>query len=327
MSTILRRRFLSALSVAAIAMSVTPSVSNGQDMMMKDKDAMHGDMMGDSMKGDAMMGDAMMASVAMDGYCPVCVIELKKWEKGNPAIKSVYDGVAYLFPSDAVRAKFDANPEKYVPALNGDCIVCYEMAGKRIAGSVQHPVLYNNRLYLFPSDKEKDMFKADAATYADSDLAVEGECIVCLQKMGKHVAGSTDHTVIHDGLRYLFPSEQEAAMFRQSPDQFVAKRPMMGTTGMNSDRTVSGDNGVRLVGRSGCAGCEFGVTPLSAPDELGLAVVGGDGRVTVVEGAHQNYPQIYRDRFNGQQLAVEGRVIRTEGNVSWIEPSSLMVVK
>lgn len=85
-------------------------------------------------------------------------------------------------------------------------------------------------------------------------------------------------------------------------------------------------NGVRLVGRSGCAACEFGVTPLASPDELGLAVVGKDGSVTVIEDAHQNYPQIYEDRFQNKKLAVEGKILKTQGNISWLKPSSLTVI-
>lgn len=307
MSMTLNRRLVSALSLATLVISAMPSVSSGQEMMKSHSGSMN-------------------ASPGLDGYCPVCVVEMKAWEKGNPQIQSTFDGVAYYFPSDAIKAKFDANPAKYVPALNGDCIVCYQMAGKRVPGRVQHPALYNNRVYLFPSDKEKDTFKANPAAYAKTDLAADGECIVCLRKMNQHVPGSPDHTVIHDGLRYQFPSEREAAMFRQSPQQFVSKGPMAGTTGMKTNRMKPNDNGVRLVGRSGCAACEFGVKPLSSPNELGLAVAGIDGSVTVIEGAHKNYPQIYRDRFEGKQLAVEGRVIRTRGNISWLEPSSLMVL-
>lgn len=302
MSLFFNRRLLFSFLIVAITMIATPSLSFGQTMM-------------------PIQGKAANASPGLDGYCPVCVVEMKAWEKGNPAITSTFDGVSYVFPSDAIKAKFDANPQKYVPALNGDCIVCYQMAGKRIAGQVQYPALYDNRLYLFPSDKELQAFKANPASFAKADLAVDGECIVCLRKMNQHVPGSPEHTVIHDGLRYQFPSDQEANMFRQSPTQFVASGPMTNATEMKDS-----SRGVRLVGRSGCAACEFGVKPLSAPNELGLAVVGADGRITVIEGAHQNYPQIYKDRFQGKRLAVEGRVVRTEGKISWLEPSSLMVV-
>lgn len=265
--------------------------------------------------------DSMDEKIGLDGFCPVCIIAKQKWEKGDPNITSTYDGVTYLFPGESIKAMFEAGPEKFVPVLNGDCIACYEKYGKRVAGSVEHSVQHNGRLYLFPSENEQAVFEADPTSFENSDLAINGECIVCLAKMSKHVPGSPDHTVINNGIRYLFPSAAEADAFAESPQKYISKVEMMQKTGMNAS-----DTGVRLVGRSGCAGCEFGVTPISAPDELGLAVVGEDGSVTVVEGAHEKYPQIYKDRFQGKQLAVEGKVVKTEGKVTWIEPSSLTVV-
>lgn len=308
-----RRNLFSMLAAVALVTPMTASISVGQGSMTK------------MAKPDSMMkhGDAMQTEVGLDGYCPVCVIMKKKWEKGNPNITSTFDGKTYYFPGESIKAMFDANPEKFVPALNGDCIVCYEKMGKRVPGSIQFPALFNERLFLFPSENEKNVFKADPAAFADTDLAVSGECIVCLAKMGKHVAGSPEHTVIHEGLRYQFPSNNEADMFRQSPGQFVSNASMKDSTSMNMNMS---DQGVRLVGRSGCAACEFGVTPVSAPEELGLAVVGNDGSVTVIEGAHRNYPEIYRDRFQNKQIAVEGKIVKTQGKISWLEPSSLKVI-
>ena len=303
MSVFNRSGLIASLAIVAFAASVAPSNSYGQEKMM--------------MKHNG----SMEAKVGLDGYCPVCVVMKKVWEKGDPNISSTFDGVTYYFPGESIKAAFDANPEKFVPALNGDCIVCYEKLGKRVPGSVQHPALYNGRLYLFPSDREKEAFQANPAAFANTDLAAKGECVVCLAKIGKHVSGSPDHTVIHDGLRYQFPSENEANAFRQSPAQFVSKVSTMSDVGVKAN-----DSSVCLVGRSGCAGCEFGVTPISAPEELGLAVVGNDGSVTVVENAHRNYPQIYKDRFQGQRLTVEGKVVKTQGKIKWIEPTSLMVV-
>jgi YHS domain-containing protein len=278
---------------------------------------------GSGTKSNSMMKEhsSVATKLGLDGYCPVCVVMKKVWEKGSPNISSTFDGVTYYFPGENIKAMFDASPEKFVPALNGDCIVCYEKAGKRIPGTVQHPVLHKNRLYLFPSASEKDAFKAAPRSFENTDLAVNGECIVCLVKMGKHMPGSTDFTVIHNGLRYLFPSDNEANVFRNSPEEFTSKLKMMDKMGKKSM-----SNGVRLVGRSGCAACEFGVTPLASPDELGLAVVGKDGSVTVIEDAHQNYPQIYEDRFQNKKLAVEGKILKTQGNISWLKPSSLTVI-
>lgn len=264
-------------------------------------------------------------SVGLDGYCAVCVVMMKKWEKGNPAITSTYDNTVYYFPSAAIKAKFDAKPEAFVPAFGGDCIVCYEKMKKRVPGKVEFASLHNDRLYLFPSEAEKKMFEAEANRFNDTDLAAGGDCIVCYAKMGKQVPGSTDHTVIHNGMRYLFPSNAEADMFRQSPADWVAKAANRSKTGMKQN--ASGDNAVMLVGRSGCAGCEHGVKPLGTPDELGLAINTKDGQVIVVEEAHKLYPEAYKARFDGGNMEVRGKVVKTQGKVSWVQPTSLKAVK
>ena len=265
------------------------------------------------------MTKAAHSAVGLDGYCAVCVTKMKKWEKGKPEIASHYDGKDYYFPAAEVKAKFDASPESFVPALNGDCIVCYAKMGKRVPGSTQFSSLYKNRLYLFPSDKERKMFEATPDAFLNTDLALNGECVVCLAKMGKHVPGSADHTVIHDGLRYLFPSAKEAEMFRQSPAEFVNATSTMGKTGMKDTSSKA----VRLVGRTGCAACEFGIKPLGSPDQLGLAIETNDGKVIVVEEAHKLFPKQYEDRFEGNEIAVEGHVVKTQGNVTWLKPTTL----
>ena len=347
--TISRCKIVLTLAAAVLATSAMTSTSFAQDTMMK-----HGDKM---MMKDGMMkkGSMMETKLGLGGYCPVCIIDAKKWEKGKPEIASTFDGVSYQFPNEAIQAKFDANPQRYVPVLNGDCIVCYEKHDKRVGGTVQHAAYHNSRLYLFPDDKTKQAFLAEPVSYRNSDVALDGECIVCLAK-GKHMPGNSDHAVIHNGLRYLFPSDNEAGMFRGSPKDFVSKvsnmkAPMTDKAAMGKDTMMKKDvmtekdammkkevmmkktsmkdtdsNGVRLVGRSGCAACEFGVNPIGAPGELGLAVVGADGRITVVEGAHKQYPQIYKDRFENKQLAVEGKIVKSQGKIAWIQPTSLKTI-
>ena len=71
--------------------------------------------------------------------------------------------VTYYFPNAAVKQTFDAAPARYVPALNGDCIVCYEKAGKRVPGSIRFASLHRGRLLLFPSEAEKRAFNENPA--------------------------------------------------------------------------------------------------------------------------------------------------------------------
>ncbi len=89
--------------------------------------------------------------IGLEGYCPVCILDANKWAKGSPEHQATYDGVTYYFPEEAIKEKFLANPAKYVPALGGDCIVCYAKLGKRVPGSINHTARYDNRLFLFPA--------------------------------------------------------------------------------------------------------------------------------------------------------------------------------
>ena len=266
--------------------------------------------------------------IGLEGHCPVCVIEARKWERGRPEFQTTYDGVTYYFPNAQIKEKFDATPAKYVPALGGDCTVCLAKMNKRVPGNIRHASIRNNRLFLFPGAGEKKMFLADAAAFSKVDLAANGECIVCLAKMNKHVPGKPEHTVIHNGLRYQFPSAREAAMFSQQPGEFVSvvsgDASSARQTSMRKANTTT--KLVKVSGTSACAGCEFGVKPIASPDELGLAVKTQNGRVIVVENAHKLYPKIYADRFDGQKLHVEGEIVKTSGKVAWLEPSLVRVL-
>ncbi|MEM6692886.1 MAG: hypothetical protein AAF664_25890 [Planctomycetota bacterium] len=257
---------------------------------------------------------------ALDGYCAVCVVKMKAWEKGDSQYTSMFDGQTYQFPNAEIQAKFDASPEQFAPVLGGDCIVCYQKMGKRVTGSVQHSSLYEGRLYLFPSDAEKQMFESDPNAFASADVALGGDCAVCLAKMGKHVPGSSEFAVTHNGLRYLFPSAKEASMFRQMPDSIVAATMKDNRTSMKSAVPSAS---IQLVGASGCAGCEHGIRPLASPNELGLAIKTDDGRIFVIEEAHKLYPERYKARFNHERLSVEGKIVKTEGRFSWLQPSNL----
>ena len=130
--------------------------------------------------------------LGLEGYCPVCVTKLSKWVIGKANFPSVYDGKTYFFPDDEVRKTFLANPAAYVPALGGDCTVCYEKSGKRGAGNIRFSSLHNNRLFLFPSKKELNMFNNSPAQFENTDLACNGECIVCKVKQGKRLPATVN---------------------------------------------------------------------------------------------------------------------------------------
>jgi len=245
----------------------------------------------------------MQPKLALEGNCSVCLVKYQKWVPGNPAISSKYDGLTYLFPDASTKQVFDENPAAYAPALGGDCTVCLVKVGKRVPGSVNHASLYKGRVFLFPEAKQKEMFEATPNQYVDVDLAANGNCIVCSVKANKQVPGKTEFTAIHKGMRYLFPSDAERKMFLAAPSSFVpAAKPAMSANEVSQTPSAVSQVQAQLVsvqGTTSCAGCNYGVKPIGAPNELGLAVVDTAGTVYVIEESHTRWPERYKARFDG----------------------------
>ena len=167
------------------------------------------------------------APVALDGYCPVCIVAGKGLVKGEPSINSVQDGKKYLFPSQEVKGMFDADLVKFTPVLGGDCVVCLKMLGKRVPGKPEFSSVYEERLYLFPDNDVKDKFDAAPQNYVDVDLAADGNCTVCTVELNKTVPGVKEFTAIHKGMRYQFPAQEQKDMFMANPTKYEVAEPAM----------------------------------------------------------------------------------------------------
>jgi YHS domain-containing protein len=109
--------------------------------------------------------------VILKGYDVVAYFKQGRPLKGNPAIESTYQGVAYLFASAANKADFDKDPAKYVPQYGGFC--AYGVANGVIAG-IESPnafTVYKGKLYIggnqdalksFKTNIDDNIGKADA---------------------------------------------------------------------------------------------------------------------------------------------------------------------
>jgi YHS domain-containing protein len=263
----------------------------------------------------------------LGGYCPVCILDANKWAKGSPEHQATYDGVTYYFPDEAIKQKFLADPAKYVPALGGDCIVCYAKLGKRVPGMISHSARYDNRLFLFPGAEQRQAFLGNPQEFANADLALKGDCAVCLAHHNKRVAGKPEFAEIKDGFRYLFPSAREQAAFRKDPAAYAVPASKPDAMESKTSQRSAGNGALTVMGKTACAGCEHGVQTIQNPEELGLAVDTDDGRVVIVEQAHKLYPNAYESRYDGQRVRVSGRVLKQQGRFTWIEPTELMVQK
>jgi len=61
------------------------------------------------------------SNIALQGYSPVSYLDLGIAQKGVKEYKSDYQKVVYYFTSEAQKASFDKNPERFMPAYGGFC--------------------------------------------------------------------------------------------------------------------------------------------------------------------------------------------------------------
>lgn len=163
------------------------------------------------------------SALAMNGFCPVCIVEMKKWVRGDVQHQAMYDGKSYRFPSEKQKNMFLADPAKYAPALGGDCIVCFAKMNQRVAGSVQTGSIYKGRVYLFPDEAQRAEFRANPDRFVSVDVANGGKCAVCKVEMNRDMQGNPEIAAQHGGKRYFFPGEQQRQMFLSNPAKYADK--------------------------------------------------------------------------------------------------------
>lgn len=185
--------------------------------------------------------------VGLEGFCPVTLINSDRLRKGHPGLAHKFDGVEYRFTSRAARRAFQTNPLRYLPALGGDCVVCYQEAQIRVSGRLEFASLHHGRLYLFPSRQWKQKFDADPQQYENVDLAVGGHSIVWLAERGRAVPGDARRTEVHNGFRYQFASEQERRSFLTRKRLYAAVARRHGSLLMAHSDSVMADPANRTV--------------------------------------------------------------------------------
>lgn len=71
---------------------------------------------------------------ALDGYCPVALVEQRAWVLGDRKWGAVHDERVYLFSSPEAQHKFLANPEVFAPLWAGYDFVRYAESGQLVPG-------------------------------------------------------------------------------------------------------------------------------------------------------------------------------------------------
>lgn len=87
------------------------------------------------------------STTGMSGFDAVAYFTDGKAVRGNGHHVAVFDGVTYLFASEDNKKKFEANPEKYVPAYGGYCAYGVSI-GKKFVGDPEVWKIVDGKLYL-----------------------------------------------------------------------------------------------------------------------------------------------------------------------------------
>lgn len=165
------------------------------------------------------LGDADI--LAMNGFCPVKLVEGKGRVEGDARLAVFHDGHAYRFADRSARDAFLKDPEKYLPSDGGKCVVTRKDTQKAATGDPKFGATYHGKLYLFASDSARSKFAAEPETYAGVDIADNGRCPHCKGASEKDVAGKPEFATTHAGRRYLFPDDEHRQAFRAAPDRYV----------------------------------------------------------------------------------------------------------
>jgi YHS domain-containing protein len=94
------------------------------------------------------------------GHDVVAYFTQSTHKKGDPAIKSVIDGVTFRFSSAEHKALFDKEPKKYIPQYNGYCAngIVY---GIPWGGDADSWRIIEGKLYIFGGKGSRDGFYLD----------------------------------------------------------------------------------------------------------------------------------------------------------------------
>jgi YHS domain-containing protein len=112
---------------------------------------------------------------AMDGHCPVHLLEQSAWVSGDRAWGATHRGKTYLFVSEGCQKKFLADPDRYAPALSGNDPVALVDRGQAVPGKREHGCYFgvepNRRIVLFADEASYQTFSRNPQRYAGQILA------------------------------------------------------------------------------------------------------------------------------------------------------------
>jgi thiol-disulfide isomerase/thioredoxin len=97
-------------------------------------------------------------ALALDGQCPVTLVEASAWQPGDRRWGAVHRNRTYLFAGEREQQQFLADPDRYSPVLSGYDPVKYIRDRKLADGRREHGVMFQKSIYLFESEDTLNEF-------------------------------------------------------------------------------------------------------------------------------------------------------------------------
>lgn len=106
-------------------------------------------------------------SPALDGYCPVALVEMNMLEAGSPQSQSSYESVVYQMTNERSETMFQRNPTRYVPPFGRTDVVHFERRSERVDGSVELFFRHEEQIWFFTSEENRATFEANPAHFVE----------------------------------------------------------------------------------------------------------------------------------------------------------------
>ena len=194
------------------------------------------------------------AEPALNGYCPASFLLTGKAVKGDPAIRSEYQGSVYYLADAEAKKQFDADPEKFLPQFGGLCTVALGGSyGNRLPSDPAVFRVVDGKVYLFSVERAVKSFDTKPLEYiatANERFAkpmIGGYCPVSYQLAGKAVKGDVKFKqVMRGGLYHLANAEAKTAFIKE-PDKFIPQYAGFCAEGVARGKRYVGDPTVFAV--------------------------------------------------------------------------------
>ncbi|MFT7641069.1 MAG: thiol-disulfide isomerase/thioredoxin [Pirellulaceae bacterium] len=105
------------------------------------------------------------SQIALDGFCPVTLIEKSQWVEANPQYGVVHRKRTYLFAGPEEQKKFLQDPDRFSPALSGFDPVRFVEEQRLVEGRREFGVYYDDMIFLFADDQALNHFSQAPAKY------------------------------------------------------------------------------------------------------------------------------------------------------------------